>query len=599
MSYTRNFLKILFVASLTILTGCDDDFLEKTPENALTESSTFQTYTGFKTYAWGFYDIFEGYGNNSADSNPATILFGDIYGDNLALTSAGNQNPWAYQLKTVPSSGGDWDFSFIRKTNILLDNVDKAALSQSEKNHWKSVGLLFRAIRYAQLTSKFGDVPWLEHVVADNDQEILFGARTPRDEVAANILKDLLWAEEHIDEESDGDNTVNANVVRAVISRFGLFEGTWRKYHSLQNSETYLRASVAASAKLIADFPTLHGNYDEVFNSESLAGVSGIILYKVYAAGLRTHAQSRYLGTAAWYVDAAKDAVESFLCTDGKPISTSPLYDGDKSVYDEFRNRDHRLHLTVAPPYKVNIASGATQWSYTAIPREGEYIKLLQEISSPGKQLPTTRWNGQFLRQVPHFRNFNYSQVWNPSELGYFFFKYYNTITDNSGPINTTDAPIFRIEEVQLNYAEATWELSAFNQSIADLTINKLRARAGVAPLTVASITAGFDSKRDASVDPVLWEIRRERRVELIGEGFRFDDLRRWKKGTYLNKQQVGVWVNNDDYGNALKINGGGKEGYVEFFGKPAGWLDYYYLYPIPKDQLALNAKLVQNPGWQ
>lgn len=115
--------------------------------------------------------------------------------------------------------------------------------------------------------------------------------------------------------------------------------------------------------------------------------------------------------------------------------------------------------------------------------------------------------------------------------------------------------------------------------------------------MIVAEITDSFDPARDQSVPAILWEIRRERRVELMGDGFRFRDLKRWKKGEYLNKQPLGVWAKNSDYKNKLKIHGGGNEGYVEFFNEPDGWLEYYYLEPLPTQELALNPNLVQNPG--
>ncbi|MCH5684866.1 RagB/SusD family nutrient uptake outer membrane protein [Niabella sp. W65] len=90
------------------------------------------------------------------------------------------------------------------------------------------------------------------------------------------------------------------------------------------------------------------------------------------------------------------------------------------------------------------------------------------------------------------------------------------------------DCPVFRMGEILMNYAEAQFELGQFSQAIANATINKTRARGEVAPLNISAIPN--DPTRDPAVDPVLWEIRRERAVELMGEGFRFDDLRRWKK---------------------------------------------------------------------
>lgn len=598
------FLIILLIIS----NSCVNNYLDKNPLDQQTEATSFQTYTNFKTYAWGLYDLFEGYGQGALLTT-ASFLFDEANSDNLCYNFSINSNQWAYQTVTVPSSGGGWDFSYIRQVNIMLDNIDKSQMSQSEKDHWRSVGYLFRAGKYMQLLSRFGNVPWLEHVVKDSDASILYGPATPRDTVAQNILNNLLWAETHIKPAGDGPNTVNVHVVRAMISRFGLFEGTWRKYHGLEGGTPYLQAARDASAKLITDFPTLATNYDFTYNSEDLGGKPGIILYRSYAVGQNVHGVQRYLRSSEWYFDLTKDAVESYLCNDGKPISTSKLYAGDQTPNNEFRYRDRRLYYTVIPPYKVLTTTDATgstvtlsntiYWKHTGVASDREYIDTMTNISSPGyKVLPYLQAVGNVLRAVPHFRKFNEGQGFAVSQLGYYFYKYYNPTTDATGFVNTTDAPVIHIEEVMLNYAESCFELGQFTQAIADITINKLRKRVKMPDMIVASIDASFDLKRDLDVDPILWEIRRERRVELMGEGFRFDDLRRWKKGNYLNKQQLGMWVINSKYGNKLTIKGGNNDGYVEYNTIPQGWLDHYYLFPIPKDQLVLNKNLVQNPGW-
>lgn len=180
----------------------------------------------------------------------------------------------------------------------------------------------------------------------------------------------------------------------------------------------------------------------------------------------------------------------------------------------------------------------------------------------------------------------------------------------------TQDCPLFRIGEVMVNYAEAMWELGAFDQGIADQTINVLRKRANptswpAMKMTVAAIDGGFDLNRDPSVDPVLWEIRRERRVELFGDGFRFNDLKRWGKGAYMNTTLLGVKIydKNKMYPNIkigsttlnntnILIDGGGNSGYVKNLPAPIGWLDKYYLEPIPLQEIAINPDLSQNPGW-
>ena len=179
--------------------------------------------------------------------------------------------------------------------------------------------------------------------------------------------------------------------------------------------------------------------------------------------------------------------------------------------------------------------------------------------------------------------------------------------------------PIFHIEEIMLNYAEVMYELDKFTQSVADLTINRLRARANVAPMIVAEINNAFDPDRDPKVPPLAWEIRRERMVELIGEGFGYYDIRRWKRGEYfLNQRPLGVrvaadevddyfgsssvfvqssdinaaaFVTPDDIGRVVCVG--------DFVAQGKGWKDAYYLNPIPETQLVLNGNLEQNQGWE
>lgn len=492
----------------------------------------------------------------------------------------------------------------------MLQNIDDAEMSDTEKNHWRAVGLFFRAFRYYDLITRYGDVMWVDQVMSDSDRDIYLGKRNPRDEVAKNMLDDLLWVEAHIKEEGDGTNTVNVHVVRAVISRFGLFEGTWRKYHGLSDSETYLNACIAASEKLMSSFPGLMSNYDELYNSEDLTvgETTGIILARKYSNSVSggAHSIGRAIRTSAWYYDLTKNAVESYLCTDGKPIATSDKYDGDDTMYNEFRNRDRRLYYTVMPPYKIIVTGPAAtsinndQWEHTTDPQDREYIDLMKTITTPeGKYLPARNFGGYITSMSPHFRNYPNGQGFIASELGYYYWKYYNRHEDNMDlRASTQNYPLFRMGEILLNYAEAMFEMGKFNQSVADNTINKLRHRVDMPDLKIVEITSDFDPARDQTIDPVLWEIRRERRVELMGDGFRFNDLKRWKKGHYVNDQALGVKVRNSDFENRLTILNDAAGGNVIFFDKPPGWLDKYYLEPIPIQEQILNPDLEQNPGW-
>tara|TARA_R110000744_G_scaffold88964_1_gene173231 strand:+ start:3422 stop:5203 length:1782 start_codon:yes stop_codon:yes gene_type:complete len=589
--YTRVIILLTFIGS-----SCSDEILEKLPKDQLTVSTTFTTNSNFETYAWSMYaNSFPGYW----DLTPINREMGS----DLLVNNAGTQgDELLWQRKTVPSSSSLWSNSYIniRRANLMLDNIDNSELTDGEKQHWKGVGLFFRAYEYVQLIANYGEVPWVDKSLTEVDEDILYGPKTSRNELSQFVLNDLLEAENIINPEGSGPNTINTDVVRALISRFGLYEGTWRKYHGLGDETRYLQASVDASAQLIADHPNLHSSYDEVFNSETLNGVEGILLYKAYEFGVQNGRWSHYNRSSIGHRDLTKKAVDQYLCLDGETIHTSDLFDGEQDAYDEFRNRDHRLYFNTPPPFRV-YTGGQNQltWEYDSDPKSREYIDLMATLSDDThKTLPTINWRGLVVRTSPHFRKFNEGHGYNVTYTGYAFYKFSNKISRLQNR-DSHDAPIFRMGEVFLNHAEAMYELGQFTQAVADATINKLRTRGAVAPLNLASIPN--DPTRDADVAPALWEIRRERGIEFLGEGLgRVFDIKRWKKLVeYGAEEKLGRWVVNSDYGNNLPVQGGAAEGYVSPFGMPPGVPEHYYLEPIPSDQIVLNPQLEQNPGWE
>jgi hypothetical protein len=593
----KNLNKYLIILLTSVLFfSCKQSFLDLQPKAQLTTATTFNSYGGFQTYAWNFYNVFPAY--------DGSLLTSEINSDLFLYASPNSASDFIWQRITIPTTDNNYtgSYSNIRSINIMLDNIDSSPLSETEKKHWRSVGYFFRAYNYANLVNLYGDVPYITSELKDNDQESLFGPRTPRNEVAKNILSDLNYAAQNVKPAGDGANTINTNVVLAMISRFGLREGTWRKYQGLNEADIYLQASAEASKKLIAAFPTLNANYDDDFNSASLAGSPGIILYKLYTANQLTHGLSTMNRNSSGRYDLTKKAADMYLMTDGQNRFTSPLFAGDKNPYTEFRNRDKRLYYVVPPPYKVTIFGSSANWQATSNPADAEYFPLMASISSPDKKtLPSVNWNPFVLAQEPHYVDENNGQPFNVTYTGYRFYKFYNKMVNGAQSQDISDAPIFRMGEVLANYAEATYELGQFNQTIADQTINKLRDRGGVAHLNVAIIPD--DPTRDPQINPVLWEIRRERSVELMGEGFRFHDLRRWKKMDYAVQIKLGRYITKGTDVSAksiIPILNGANAGYISYEGQPpATFPEYYYLYPIPSNEIVLNPKLVQNPGWK
>jgi hypothetical protein len=645
---------VALVSAAVVLASCSKNYLTKLPPTELTTQTAFVTYQNFQTYAYGLYDYLAGYGNAGATMPPAFASQENGNSDNI---SNGVLSAYANQSKLAPASAGaattslqisSWNFAYVRQVDVMLDNIDQSTMVQSDKDHWRSVGYFFRALKYYDLIAAFGDVPWMEHAVSDTAKTVLFAPRTSRDTVAANILSNLVWAESHIKAQGEGpgSNTINADCIRFLICRFGLFEGTWRKYHGLNNADTYLQACITYAQKLLPEYPTLMSSYDDVYNSSSLQGKPGIILYKQYTTAIYNNPMlTRYTGSTSWNCEVPKGAVESFLCTDGRPVSTSTAYLGDDSMYAAFTNRDRRLYYIVTPPYQVAFKTSVTNqagasntlWAYDPNPAYGHFIHYMND-SIPGntnKSLPclsqtNDMQSGNVIPEFPHFSSYNVALSNLPGKaiaisqmvgtLGYYYWKFYNRLPmDGSSTYGgIQNCPLFRIEEIMLNYAEASFEEGQFNQTIADQTINVIRQRANptswpAMKMVVANIDANFDLNRDQTVDPVLWEIRRERRIELFGDGFRFNDLKRWMKGSYMNAQPLGVHIDNKNatYPNIkigsttlsnakISLVGGGNSGYVQNTSvpAPAGWLDKYYLEPIPLQEIAINPALTQNPGW-
>ena len=593
------------VSLCLLVSSClNDEFLEVYPKGQQTEGSVFTTNDNFKTYVWGLYNVFFGYTYDTGQTDE--IFRGDFESDNMIKGLAGYEGQWAYRKAKATDESKDWDYDYIRRVNLMLDNIDNSEMNETEKEHWRSVGYFFRSYKYFQMLSKFGGIPWVEHALTQESPE-LYGKRDTRDLVASNILSNLKYAEEHIGSDIliDGKNTINVYVVKALISRFALFEGTWRKYHGLPDADTYLKECARAAGDVIEEYPDVHPRYDELFNSETLDGVAGILLYKAYETGQLMHGLTRMVRTGESNIEATKDAVDSYLCKDGRPVSTTTSnYGGDKNIYGQFRDRDYRLYLTICPPYMVKKDKGPStpEWQYTDNAEDREFMDLMATISGETyHRLPSSNFKGFTVQGQPHFKNMNWGQGWNASQMGFWVWKYYNThtVATNANGVNTTDAPLFRVGEVMVNYAEAMCELGKLDQPAADRSINKLRSRAGVDKMIVDDINDDFDTARDPSVPALLWEVRRERRVELMGEGFRLDDLRRWKKGEYVNKQALGAYV-TEASAKKLKVTGGigADDGYVYFYDAPLGWQEHYYLYPLPLKQLALNTNLEQNPVW-
>lgn len=577
---TYKLIPLTFLA--LIIVGCEKDFLDTPPLDQFTDETYWTSEENVETFSYGFYPAyFEGYGVGYAWGD---YFSGESFNDDFAPTA-----PPLF-TKNVPASGGGWSFAWVRKANIFINRVQDVPMSEEAVAHWTGVGRFFRGLEYHDLVKRFGDVPWYDAELSENETELLYKERDDRTFVMDQVLEDFRYAAENVRESVPNEQQmVDRSVVLAFMSRVFLFEGTWQKYHggNLDKAKKYLEAAKWAANEVIESGQFSLGDYRDVFSSLSLSGNPEVILFREYEPGMLTHSLNTYVNKEP-QTGISKEAVEAYLTAEGLPIDAAYEDHGIEAVMTA---RDPRLYETVV----------------------SDELRI-DGVSS------------------------NYSTT------GYAVHKFLNeSIADDplgSSNLNPTDAPIIRYGEVLLNYIEAVAELAtlggpAVTQADLDKSINVLRSRPGI-DLPHLQVMGGKpavngvvydDPNRDPDVPSFIWEVRRERRIELMMEGFRYDDLRRWAELEDVNTTDgpnnatninMGAWIDKTDYPkadlsavqladeNGVYLPDDATQGYI--VPAPAEELQRVftdpkvYLAPLPLDQIKLYADqgvtLEQNPGW-
>jgi starch-binding outer membrane protein, SusD/RagB family len=594
----NNILKISLVVFATlVMVSCNDEYLERIPLDAISNETFWNTENDLKVYNNTFYHLAKDDINvpimlghhNGFDSQWASAWYLDGYSDNTApLEPRGLRfatvRAGIHQVPTGPQDFGWRGWNFLRAINVGMDNYGKAVemgVPQATVDKYIAEARLFRGWFYADKVSKFGDVTWVDHELTTESEE-LYATRTPREQVMENVLADLTFATEKLPSTTkiEGDpGRLNRWAALAIKARYCLFEGTWRKYHGGTDPNKWLNEAANAAKELIENGPyslytgsDADHTYNTLFRLTDLTGNPEVIYWRKYATGVEVnHFLSYYAG---YNGGATKDMVEDYLCTDGLPITLSPEYMGDEVYENIFANRDPRLRQSILHP--------EDQPYY----RYGNHNYLVYTYPR--------------IRGISGGRN---------TATGYHIIKNYeNNATVATYNTSTTPAITIRFAEALLIYAEAKAELGTITQEDLDMSINKLRDRVGMPHLM---LNPPMDPRYASwGVSSTLVEIRRERRIELFAEGFRYDDLRRWKLGKKLENKDYGMrWdeANQTRFDPQKRatiktslVNG---IPYLE----PYQGTDYanpvfdeskHYLWPVPTNSLSQNPDLGQNPGW-
>lgn len=607
-------------ASVSLLSGCSD-FLEKYPQDAMSDQDYFTKDTDLEYYMNGLYGGILRSANSYKWSNLNTA--NDDWAGNSPSGTLMQHSTSGLASETSDTWNNAYDY--IRKVNYFLENAYRVPDMGKIGKHYLGEGYYCRAVKYFDLLQTFGGVPYISKVL-NVDSEELYTPRSSRKEIAEKIVADLDSAILYCDWKGEGEASagrINKEAALVMQSRVALYEGSWEFYHGKKGSKfqvqgsdgsVFLKKGIEAGEQLIEKYGSniyrgSSGNeYFDYFNQSDYEKIQGAFLYKVYSRSLgiinnwgRSYAEGVNAGLT-------KSAIDAYVMSDGKPVEVSRVTLDNQTMNELCTKKDPRLSQTI--------------W----YPAKGRFFDYLGAVDHAYK----TSYPGLIINQQR-----------NPAYTGFRIWK--GTSFDPEEIDNgEVDDLILRYEEGLLNYVEAKAILGLVTQDDLDKTINVIRSRVNLPNMSLSEVNGwniDYDKRNgyDPSAPNIVNEIRRERRVELMLEGLRFMDIKRWAMlddvfngwkpvGAYA-QEYVDYWNNPDrlaadgfDWKSPEEvklekgINYDTIGDYINPFFKhadfqPNSGRGYYvdpdrdYLSSIPREEITLyknkgNVTLEQNPGW-
>ncbi len=645
---TRNILlkySVLGLFFLGLMTSCND-YLDREPLSDVTPDDFFENEGDLASYTISRYNF-----PTHAGFGAGTFLT-DNGTDNQA--APGGSNIWVPGEVRVGTNGGAWDFGQIRQINYFLNTVEERQENgeitgaEANINHYIGEGYFLRAYEYFNKLKSLGDFPIVTEILPDDkDSLTMVSKRRPRNEVARFIMDDLDKAIELLKSSPvEGKNRISREAALLLKSRVGLFEGTWETYHkgtafvpgtsnwpgakvdylsdysiNIDSEIDFFLTEAMAAAEEVADVfpltPNSHPSdfsgkevfsnpYFIMFAANDMSSYDEVILWRQYNSDYVEHRTQDYLGEGGASTGYTRGLVESFLMKNGLPIYASGSgYKGDKTLKNVRDGRDERLQLFLRIPGD----------DLDADPDDHIHIADLPNLLAIPERKSTT---------------------------GYELKKGLGGDSDYyvSSRASVTGSLVFRATEAYLNYIEAEYVKNGSLDGKAVQYWKELRNRAGVSDNLEQTIAATDLSQENdwakyskgQLIDKTLFNIRRERRNELIAEGMRYDDLRRWRALDQLSNYQIegfNLWDEmykgyvNDNGESRLKTSDDSSDPNVSPRSKSKylrpyqirtsnnkfyngyNWTDAHYLSPIAFRHFLLtsdgdpqNSVIYQNPYW-
>ncbi len=613
-------LALAFIAGLVTFTSCNDDFVNTTPLDQLSQSTVWSDAALAEAFVT---EIYAGLGVGGFEEQSLSSLTDETMfthpGRGITTITEGRSNPadigWV-------SGNIRWDnmYSRIRATNLALENLADPQFPNNNNivERLQGEAKFMRAYYYHQLARYYGGVPLIDRPYKLGEADYL-AARNTWAETVDFIVKDCDEAAKLLDGKKLANGRASKEAALALKSRILTYAAS--DLHDVPTAKS--KSTTIASATNPELIGYASGSRADRWKKAQDASKAVLDLNRGYKVNLTEPATPPAQGTtnymnialarnggetellfARYFINAKQEnggriglyngpngynnwagnspiqlLVDDYEMLDGTKFN----WNDAKEAADPYANRDPRFDATIlheGSPWKVR--------SNANLPKD------------PASQIQTGRYEviDATGKKVTHFgldtRNSSIED-WNGSYTGYYMRKF----TDPNPAIvdqNTWQEipwPFFRYTEAIFNYAEACINLG--QEAEARDWLNKIRFRAGMPAITDAG-------------QALVERFRNEKRIEMVYEEQRFHDARRWMIApSTLGRKANGIQiVGTLKPGKTVNVYKYSKENYDYSYARfeidpgkeNRNWDDKLYFLPISRAETNRNEKLVQNPGY-
>lgn len=627
-------------ALLVLITAGCRQYLDIVPDNVATIDNAFKMRADAEKYLFTCYNNLPQFGNEGADpgfmtgDEFATVypVLGNING-NLYRIARGEQN-------IVSPIANFWDskyFQALRECNIFLDNIDKVRdLTEFEKKRWVAEVKFLKAYYHYYLARMYGPIPIIK-------KNLPISASVEEVKVKRQHVDSVFnYTVELIDEAAQDLPVVLPNefselgritrpialAIKAEIlttAASPLYNGN-QNYANFRNKdneplfsntaspEKWQRAAQACREAVTACEANGHRLYEFVPRSvttkvsdstQRLMSIRAAVTDKwnvelIWGASNSTGGGSRGFQSLAqarlspFTGTIPNESIGSMLAP---PIHIAEMFYSNNGVpIEEDKSYKYGTRFTAlrkalqSERYYIREGYTTVQLNFDREPRFYADLGFDGGIwFGQGKNDDDNTWvlEGK-LGQTGGRQGaslYSVTGYW-PKKLA----NYNNTINDPAQQYNVEGYPfpIMRLADLYLLYAEALNESQGPSAEVY-AWIDKVRTRAGLKGVVESWTKYSNKPSKFSSKEGLREIIQRERLIELVFEGKRFWDLRRWKVAENYLQRSVNGWdIAQREAVNYYRV----KPIYTSSFSLK----DYFW--PISENSLIVNPNLVQNPGW-